>query len=62
MMFVSPPDMIVAVFAALMCVPFMPWMQIAGVWLRRAGFTPGQRMHIDFDCRSASLIITPGCG
>ncbi len=42
--------------------PFMPWMQIADVWLRLAGFTPGQRMHIAFDCRNASLTITPDCG
>jgi toxic protein SymE len=42
--------------------PFMPWMQIADVWLRQAGFTPGRRMHIAFDCRNASLTITPDCG
>jgi hypothetical protein len=42
--------------------PFLPWMQIADVWLRQAGFTPGQRMRITFDCRNASLTITPDFG
>lgn len=39
--------------------PFMPWMQIADLWLGCAGFSPGQRMHIVFDYRNACLSITP---
>ena len=42
--------------------PFMPWTQIADLWLHHAGFTPGQRMRISFDFRNAALTISPDLG
>jgi hypothetical protein len=42
--------------------PFMPWMQIADLWLGCVGFSPGQRVHIIFDYRNACLSITPDHG
>jgi hypothetical protein len=42
--------------------PFMPWMQVADVWLKLAGFTPGQRMRISFDFRNTALTISPDLG
>jgi hypothetical protein len=39
--------------------PFIPWMQIADVWLKHAGFAPGQRMRIAFDYRNNCLTISP---
>jgi hypothetical protein len=40
----------------------MPWMQVADVWLKLAGFTPGQRMRISFDFRNTALTISPDLG
>ena len=39
--------------------PFIPWMQIADIWLERTGFSPGQPVRISFDYRNSSLTITP---
>ncbi|WP_207005680.1 hypothetical protein [Trinickia mobilis] len=39
--------------------PFIPWMQIADLWLKHAGFSPGQRMRIAFDFRNHCLSISP---
>jgi toxic protein SymE len=47
---------------ALPPAPFIPWMQIADVWLKHAGFTPGQRMRIAFDYRNQCLTIAPDLG
>ena len=38
---------------------FMPWTQIADLWLQQAGFAPGQRMHFAFDYRNHCLTISP---
>jgi len=38
---------------------FMPWMQIADLWLQQAGFSPGQRMRLAFDYRNSCLTISP---
>ena len=38
---------------------FMPWTQVADIWLQRAGFTPGQRMRFAFDYRNLCLTISP---
>ena len=39
--------------------PFMPWTQVAELWLHQVGFAPGQRMRIAFDYRNARLTISP---
>lgn len=38
---------------------FMPWTQVADIWLQQAGFAPGQRMHFAFDYHSHCLTISP---
>jgi hypothetical protein len=38
--------------------PYMPWMQLADIWLGCAGFTPGQRVFFSFDYRNHCLSIT----
>ena len=41
---------------------FMPWMQVADIWLQQAGFTPGQPMCFAFDYRNHCLTISPDRG
>jgi toxic protein SymE len=36
---------------------FFPWLRIAGMWLERAGFPPGQRVRIEVE--HGRLVITP---
>jgi hypothetical protein len=38
---------------------FMPWVQIADIWLQHAGFAPGQPMCFAFDYRNRCLTISP---
>ncbi|WP_147426763.1 hypothetical protein [Trinickia fusca] len=38
---------------------FMPWMQVADLWLHRVGFASGQRMRLSFDYRNHCLTISP---
>jgi hypothetical protein len=37
-------------------------MQIADIWLHRAGFAPGRRMRFTFDYRNSCLTISPDRG
>jgi hypothetical protein len=37
----------------------MPWMQVADIWLQRAGFLPTERVHFTFDYRNRCLTISP---
>jgi hypothetical protein len=39
--------------------PFMPWMEMADMWLERGGFVPGQRVTFTLDYRECRLMITP---
>ncbi|MBB2931151.1 hypothetical protein [Paraburkholderia silvatlantica] len=41
---------------------FIPWMQVADIWLQRASFVPGQRMRFAFDYRNHCLTISPDRG
>ncbi|MCX5543529.1 hypothetical protein M3A49_29265 [Paraburkholderia sp. CNPSo 3076] len=38
---------------------FMPSTQVAGLYLQRAGFEPGQPMRLSFDYRNNCLTISP---
>ncbi|MCP3706218.1 hypothetical protein M3I54_04325 [Paraburkholderia sp. CNPSo 3274] len=38
---------------------FMPWTQVADLYLQRAGFEPGQPMRLSFDYRNNCLTISP---
>lgn len=39
---------------------FMPWTQIADIWLQQAGFLPTQRVHFAFDY-SLPVPVVPPC-
>ncbi|MEX3977772.1 hypothetical protein AB4Y45_02170 [Paraburkholderia sp. EG287A] len=38
---------------------FMPWTQVADLYLQRAGFEPRQPMRLSFDYRNNCLTISP---